>query len=165
MRDDPKVGKVLGCAAYGPCSLEPHHPDLFWYGVHGVEMLYTIMGTGCETVSRVHTKDCDFVTGTWKDGRVGTYRGIRQGKSSSGATVFGSKAIVQLDKLGSYDDLCKEIARFFKTGKSPVAAEETIEIFAFMEAADESKRQGGAPVSLSAVLTKAKVEAAEKNLQ
>jgi hypothetical protein len=76
--------------------------------------------------------------------------------------VFGSKAIVQADKLGSYDDLCIQIARFFKTGKSPVPAAETIEIFAFMEAADESKRQGGAPVSLADVLAKAQKEAASR---
>jgi hypothetical protein len=48
------------------------------------------------------------------------------------------------------------------TGKPPVCAEETIEIFAFLEAADESKRQGGAPVSLDEVLAKARAEAASK---
>ena len=34
--------------------------------------------------------------------------------------------------------------------------EETIEIYAFMEAADESKRLGGIPVSLSEILLRAK---------
>ena len=56
----------------------------------------------------------------------------------------------------------RKSARFFKTGKAPVSAEETIEIFTFMEAADESKRQGGAPVSMASVLAKAKTEAAAK---
>ncbi len=41
----------------------------------------------------------------------------------------------------------------------PVAAEETIELMAFMEAADESKRQGGRPVKLAEVLEKARAEA------
>jgi hypothetical protein len=49
-----------------------------------------------------------------------------------------------------------EIARFFQSGKAPVSAEETIEMFTFMEAADESKRQGGQPVSLQSVMAKAK---------
>jgi hypothetical protein len=157
MRDDPKVGEVRGCSAYGPCALEPHHPDLFWYGVHGVEALFTIMGPGCVSVTRVHTKDTDFVTGTWKDGRVGTFRGIRPpGKADYGALVFGSKGIAPSGKYGGYEPLILEICKFFETGKPPVSAEETLEIFAFMEAADESKRRDGAPVTLDSVLTKAR---------
>jgi predicted dehydrogenase len=162
MRSDPRVGKVLGCAAYGPCSLEPHHPDLFWYGVHGVETLFTIMGTGCVTVTRVHTTDTDFVTGTWKDGRVGTFRGIRGGKADYGALVFGDKGIVPSGGYGGYEPLVVEICKFFKTGKPPVSAEETLELFAFMEAADESKRRHGAPVTLASVLEKAAKDAGSK---
>lgn len=150
-----KVGEVLGCDAYSPCSLEEHHPDLYWYGIHGVETLYTIMGTGCTSVSRAQTKDTDFVSGVWKDGRIGTFRGIRNGKADYGALVFGTKAIAPSGGYGGYKPLVVEIARFFRTGKPPVSAEETIEIMAFMEAADESKRQGGKPVSLESVLAKA----------
>jgi predicted dehydrogenase len=159
---DAEIGPILGAATWGSCSYSPGTPDLFFYGIHGVEPLFTIMGTGCETVSRVHTDNVDFVTGVWKDGRVGTYRGVRRGAASAGATVFGTKKIVQADKLGGYEDLCREIGRFFKTGKPPVSAEETLEIFAFMEAADESKRRGGAAVSLAEVLDKARAEAAKR---
>jgi hypothetical protein len=38
----------------------------------------------------------------------------------------------------------------------PVSPEETIELFAFMEAADQSKRLGGASVSLHTILKKGK---------
>ncbi len=144
LRDDPKVGEVRGCDAYGPCSLEEHHPDLFWYGIHGVETLFTIMGTGCRTVARVQTKDAEFVTGTWADGRIGTFRGLRGKAIGYGATAFGSKRIVHVEGSGGYEPLLVEICKFFKTGKPPVEASETLEVFAFMEAADESKRRGGA---------------------
>lgn len=157
-----KIGDIVGAATWGSCSTSPGTPDMFFYGIHGIEPLFTLMGTGCDTVSRVQTKDTDIVTGVWKDGRVGTYRGIRKGSAGAGAIVYGSKSIVQTEKAGGYEDLCREIARFFKTGKSPVAAAETIEIFAFMEAADESKRRGGVAVPIAEVLAKAKVEAAEK---
>ena len=162
MVQDKPLGEIIGAVTYGPCSLEEHHPDLFWYGIHGVESLFTLMGTGCEQVSRVHTKGTDVVTGTWNGGRVGTYRGIRQGKASSGAMVFGEKGVGPTEPGGSYQPLVVEICKFFRTGKAPVSAEETIEIFAFMEAADESKRQGGAPVSLQSVLDKAQKELAAK---
>lgn len=156
VRSNPKLGDVLGCDAYGPSPIEPHHPDLFWYGIHGVETLFTIMGPGCESVARVHTPDADLVNGTWKDGRIGTFRGIRKGKAEYGAVVFGSQAIVPVDGAGGYEPLVVEIAKFFRSGKPPVSAEETIEIFAFMEAADESKRQGGAPVKVADVIAKAR---------
>jgi predicted dehydrogenase len=155
MRDNEAIGRVLGCAAYSPCSLEPHHPDLFWYGVHGVETLFTIMGTGCQSVSRVQTADFEHVTGIWADGRIGTFRGIRNGAADYGAIVFGEKGIAPSGGYSGYEPLVVEIARFFKTGVAPVSAEETLEIFAFMEAADESKRQGGAPVTIESVMQRA----------
>jgi predicted dehydrogenase len=164
MRDDPRVGKVLGCEARGPCSLEPHHPDLFWYGIHGVETLFTIMGPGCVAVSRVQTDGTDFVVGRWGDGRVGTFRGLRDGAHGYGATVFGSKGIAPSGGYDGYEPLAVEIVKFFKTGKPPVSAAETLEIYAFMEAADESKRQGGAPVSIESVLEKARASAAKTQL-
>jgi hypothetical protein len=154
-RTEGKFGDILGCDAYGPCSLEPHHPDLFWYGIHGVETLFTIMGPGCESVTRLETDNAEFVTGKWKDGRVGTFRGIRKGKSDYGAMVFGSKAIGPSGGFGGYEPLVVEICKFFDGGNPPVTAEETLEIYAFMEAADESKRQGGKRVTLASVMARA----------
>jgi len=156
------VGTIAGAVTWGSCTYQEGTPDMFFYGIHGIEPLYALMGTGCETVTRIQTKDTDVVSGVWKDGRVGTYRGIRKNKADFGVVAFGSKGIVQAGREGGYEELCREIGRFFKTGKAPVGAEETIEMFAFMEAADESKRQGGAPVSLAAVLAKAKSQAASK---
>jgi predicted dehydrogenase len=155
MRNDSRVGDVLGCEARGPCTLEPHHPDLFWYGIHGVETLFTIMGTGCETVSRTQTEGTELAVGLWGDGRIGTFRGLRDGAHGYGATVFGSKGIVPSGNYEGYRPLAVEIVKFFKSGNPPVSAKETLEIYAFMEAADESKRQGGAPVKMADVMQKA----------
>ncbi|HTD85578.1 MAG TPA: Gfo/Idh/MocA family oxidoreductase [Candidatus Binatia bacterium] len=157
-----KLGMIAGAITWGPCSYMEGTPDMFFYGIHGIEPLYALMGTGCETVTRIQTKDTDLVSGVWKDGRVGTYRGIRANKAEFGAIAFGSKGILQTGGEGGYEELCREIARFFKMKKSPVSAEETIEIFAFMEAADESKGQAGAPVALKDVLSKARAAAESK---
>jgi hypothetical protein len=150
----------VGAVTWGACTYQEGTPDMFFYGIHGIEPLYVLMGTGCRTVTRTQTEDTDLVSGVWKDGRIGTYRGIRRNKADFGAIAFGSKGIVSAGNEGGYDELCHEIGRFFKTRKPPVSAEETIEIFTFMEAADESRRQGGAPVSLESVLAKAKAEVA-----
>jgi hypothetical protein len=157
MRHSSKLtGDVQGVSAWGPCSTEPHHPDLFWYGVHGCEILYTIMGTGCQTVSRVTTKSGELVTGVWNNDRIGTFRGIRSpGKAGYGAMVFGKKGIAPSGGYTGYAPLVEQIAKFFHTKQIPVDNAETLELFTFMEAADESKRQGGKPVSMKAVFDKA----------
>ncbi|MEZ6045864.1 MAG: Gfo/Idh/MocA family oxidoreductase [Planctomycetaceae bacterium] len=153
------IGTVTGCDAFSPASLEKTHPDLYWYGIHGVETLFTVMGPGCESVVRTQTENFEGVTGVWNDGRIGTFRGIRHGGGGYGGMAFGTDGVQEIGKYGGYRPLVVEMARFFKTGESPVADEETIEIYAFMEAADESKRQGGKPVSLKEVIEKAKPEA------
>jgi len=154
-----KIGKVNGADTFSPCTLEKTHPDLFWYGIHGVETLFTVMGTGCKTVTRVSTPDTDFVTGLWKDGRIGTFRGTRTGKGGYGGNVFGEKATMSLGPYTGYDPLLLKILEFFRTGVQPVRREETIEIFAFMQAADISKKKGGAPVDVQKVLADAKKKA------
>jgi predicted dehydrogenase len=159
------IGKVLGTDAFSPCTLEKTHPDLFWYGVHGVEILYTVMGTGCKELLRVSTTDTEVVVGTWGDGRLGTFRGTRTGTHTYGGTVYGEKGNVVLGPFEGYKPLFLEIIHFFETGKPPVSAEDTLEIYTFMEAADESKRRGGKSVLLERVLAKAKKEAEGRRKQ
>ena len=149
------VGEIKGAFSTGPCSLEPHHPDLFWYGIHPTEALFTIMGTGCQTVTATVTGDTHLVTGVWEGGKVATLRGIRNANAPYRVTVFGAKGVVDQKPGGDYAPLVREIMQFFKTGVAPVSAEETLEIFAFMEAADESKRKGGCPVKIADVMKKA----------
>ena len=161
LKGNEEIGDILGVTTWGPCSYQSGTPDLFFYAIHGIESLFTLMGTGCEAVSRSKSPITDQVTGMWKDGRLGTYRGIVKGKSEFGAIVYGSKGVRQGAKTISYEALCRQIGKFFRTGEPPVSEAETIEIFAFMEAADESLRQGGKPVALVDVLAKAKAEAAK----
>jgi predicted amidohydrolase YtcJ len=161
IKKDPRFEEILGAITWGPATLEPHHPDLFWYGIHAVEMLYTFMGPGCERVTRTNTPGADVVVGYWKDGRIGVVRGIRDGASTYGQVVYGRKAIANGPpaaaetgvKRSTYAGLITEVVKFFRTGKSPVPIDETLEILAFMEAADVSKTRGGAPVPLSYVFS------------
>jgi predicted dehydrogenase len=150
------IGKMLGAISYGPAALEPHHTDLYWYGIHASEALYTVMGTGCETVTRVHTAATDVVTGVWADGRTGVVYGFRDGKGVYRVTVFGTTAVRDQEDGHDYAPMLKEVLAFFRTRQAPVPIAETIELMAFMEAADESKRQGGGPVSLKDVIAKNK---------
>ena len=172
MRNHAEVGKVLGCDVYGGCPTEPHHAELYWHAVHGIETLYTILGPGCVSVRCTSTPFAESITGVWSDGRVGTFRGIKKGALKYSATVFGEKGVSVAgvyghgvpvkgivptnDKYMGYEGLAIEMAKFFKGGAVPVAAAETLELFAFMEAAHESKRQKGAEVRVADVLKNAR---------
>lgn len=134
-----KIGKVLGADVYTPAEIEPNHIDQAWYMIHGVEMLFSVMGTGCKEVFRAFHPDFEQVVGIWNDGRIGSVRGIRKGASDIAGIAFGETGISQLGPFAGYGPLVAEILNFFDTGKVPVSNEETIEIFRFMEAAQRSK--------------------------
>ena len=153
LKRNTTLGEILGAFTYGPAPTEPHHPDLFWYGIHAVEALYTLMGPGVESVARVRTDAADVVVGKWRDGRTGTMRGGRAGKQEYGAVVFGQTATLATNPplRDEYRDLLLAVVKFFQTGVAPVPPEETLEIIAFMEAADLSKARGGTAVALAEV--------------
>jgi predicted dehydrogenase len=153
IKNSDKHGGILGAFTFGPEQLEPHHPDLFWYGIHAVEMLYTLLGPGCVEVTRVKTDSGDTVIGRWKDGRVGTMRGLIRGKQDYGAVAFGMNAVIAtpIPLRSDYRGLLVEIVKFFQTGVPPIQPDETLEMMAFMEAAELSKARGGAPVALAEV--------------
>jgi hypothetical protein len=147
---DANHGKILGAFAYSPGSLNARNPGLYHYGIHAVEILYTIMGRGCERVSCTHERDVDVVSGLWQDGRVGTVRGIRSGHSEYGCVIFSEQGVHALP-LGTgyiYRELLKQVVWMFQTKKAPLDIRETIEIAAFIEAALKSAKNHSASEKL-----------------
>lgn len=154
-----KKSLVLGANTFSPAPLEPGHTDLYWYGIHGVEMLYTVMGTGCQEVWQVgHSDHGDVVAGVWDDGRIGTFRGIRAGKRGYGGSAFLQDDIIELGSFEGYRPLVVKIVEFFLSGKSPVPTRETLEIYAFMTAANISNLKGGNRVSVKSLLNDFDIE-------
>ena len=164
MRNHAEVGKVLGCDVYGGYDVNATDADKFTRSIHSIETLYTIMGPGVVKVSCQSSPTAESVTAVWKDGRVATYRGVKQGAVKYSATVFGDKGVSTAgiyghgvpvngivptnDKYMGYGGLAIEMAKFFKGAPAPVTAEETLEMYALMQAADQSRAQNGAVVEL-----------------
>jgi hypothetical protein len=141
---------------WGPGPIEEHHKlDLSWYAIHPIELLYALLGPGCQEVSRIYTPAGDIVTGVWQNGKTGTVRTERP-YGDYGAVVFrgattGKNQTVMQSRpkaAAGYRPLLVEIVKFFETKQPPVPNEETLEIFAFMDAAQRSKEEGGKPVRL-----------------
>lgn len=147
-----EIGAVIGGHTFSPALFEPSLPELLWYGIHGVEMLFAVMGTGCVQVQRRFTEDHDYLIGVWEDGRIGTFRGFRKGKAGYGGTVFGEKGNVTLGGFEGYEPMALAIVRFFEDKTPPVTLKETLEIIAFILDAEKSKAQGGVPIRLRRVV-------------
>ena len=161
LREAP-IGPIRGAITYGNGASEAHMPPLFFEGIHPVEALFTVLGPGCESVTCIHTPDTEVATGLWSDGRTGVVYGLRTAKTPVGTTVFGQKgpATDTTYRNEGFGPLTRQIITFFQTRKSPLPPENTLEIIAFMEAADQSRQKQGAPVSVKALLAKEGVDTA-----
>jgi len=148
LRDNPGVGKVTKVQASSPFNKLEFHPDLYFYGIHGIEALYAVMGPGCVSVARQAENGADITTGQWKDGRTGVYYGPAKGEKVPPIRIWGTGGTTE-SKGGGYDGLVNAIAEFFHTGRPPVNPAETLEIFEFMTAAQLSKDRNGASVPLA----------------
>jgi predicted dehydrogenase len=147
------IGNILTFDVLGPTIREPHEPSMFNYGVHAAEVLYQLMGPGCESVSMQTSGNEDVLVGKWKDGRLGVMRGFSKGLYAFSITVYGDKGVLHSEgKPEAYHELLVEIAKFFKTRVPPIDNNESLEVLAFMEAADVSIARGGVAVPLSEIM-------------
>jgi hypothetical protein len=149
---DLKTPGLSGADVWGPGPLEEHHQlDLSWYAIHEAEMLFTLLGTGCDEVTRVESADASVVACRWTDGRVGTMRAIRP-YSDYGVVLFRKDAKGQTSQYSAVrstrSEFERELLKFFTTGVPPVPNDETLELMAFLDAAQRSKEAGGKPMKL-----------------
>jgi len=143
--------RVESCEAFGRAALLDDYPGLFWYGVHSAEVLFSLMGAGCQTARCISYPDTDLVIGEWNDGRLGVMRGTRLTRGDFGCVVHSESATkvgIAQPEPPYYQLMLKHVMRFFETGESPIDIQETLEITAFLEAAEGSRESGGGPVTL-----------------
>ena len=151
VENEEMYGKVIGASAWSPASLHDRNPGLYHYGIHGVETLYALMGSGCVEVSCTFEEGTEVTVGRWADGRIGEMRGTRAGAHSYGFTAWCEKEVVttSINAGYVYRELLKRMVAMFETRQAPLDINVTIELVAFIEAAMHSAQQGGATVKLA----------------
>ena len=139
--------EVFACQAFGPMNLLDDYRDYFWYGIHTTEIVFAMLGKGCESVQVIPTHHADLLFGRWADGRIGSILGNRNNVWEFGCSITTNthqRQAVASGAIPYYAQLLKEVVPFFQTGKSPLDIEETLEIIAFLEAASRSRAANGA---------------------
>ena len=146
-------GRLNGVLVYGPAKRAVGNPGLFHYGIHAVELLYTLMGTGAERVSAICCDGADVVTGTWSDGRVAGLRGNRVGSTAYGFTAFCDQAVIdqRVSSRYAYRNLCRSMVTSIESQQPTIGNDVTLEIVRFVLAALESERLNGEPVAIEAI--------------
>lgn len=158
-----EYGKIRSASFISPSPLEAQgtHNFYSWYGIHGFEPYVAVMGTGAEKVSCFRSETDDVVNVAYASGRLGQLHLLRDSWIYSGYVLpekpkDSKNPLVVSDGNPGYAPLMRDIVKFFKTGVVPFPPEETLEIFALMEAAEMSAKRGGAPVTLAEALAEAR---------
>jgi predicted dehydrogenase len=150
LRENTSIGKIKEVQATYLLQPLAFHPDLYYYGIHGVEALYAAMGTGCTTLWRKMEGEVDVTTCRWKDGRIGTFRGLPKADPAQPLIrMTGDKGTAETKGAADNEGIVRAIAEFFHTGRAPFDVAQTVEVFEFMTAAQVSKERGGAEVTLA----------------
>ncbi|NPV79727.1 MAG: Gfo/Idh/MocA family oxidoreductase [Firmicutes bacterium] len=122
------------------------------YGVHVVEALQTILGSGAMRVRNVGTEETDLVCVDYQDGRFGILqvsRTICPGFSIVACTKDSAEYVQVQDSYHFYSTLAKAMGKTFVGGEEPFPLERYIETAEILEAGERSLRLGGLPVDLS----------------
>ena len=141
----------VSCIFFAPSPVETQgtHSRYVWYGIHAFETAMTVMGRGARSVRAYTAGINDFVTITWADGRVANLK-LDQKCWNYGGYAFPLEGEpVPLCGPKGYGPMLKgAILPFFRTGIVPVPHEQTLEIFAIMDAAAKSHAEGGREVAI-----------------
>lgn len=122
---------------YGPLPMQKAMPGYFWYGVHTIELIVSLLGGNLQVMHREKTERFE----TLRLLRNGTEELLVRGDYSwhdrfGGILHFGNRTeAFQLwnDERPYYANLLEEMIGFFQTGETKVPLEETAKIVRLIE--------------------------------
>ncbi len=105
--------------------------SLIFYGIHAMELLYSVVGPGIESVRNIGEKAKDILIVKYKDGRkfiVSAYEKIAPTFQINLYGTNGNVSITAEDSDFFYSEMLRDFVRMVKTGKEPFLPDETLEI-------------------------------------
>ena len=143
--------ELVCCESFGPATVYPDYPGLFWYGVHAVDVLFSKLGPACQRVQAISHPTMDAVMGEWQAGQMGIFRGTRFLNNPFGFLMHtnqGATSCIAKDTPPFYFSLIQKVLEFFNTRQSPVSPAEMFAVIAFIEAAHQSFQKQGQWIDL-----------------
>jgi hypothetical protein len=146
-----RIGSPRCGVVSGPGTEKKGIPGSFFYGVHAAEILHALFGEGIESVRALRSDHEDIVHVQYKDGRRPILRLVRRGASGFWFTVGCAEGerVVPVTAGTFYERLLAQVAAMFRSGRSPMPLESTLEIVALLEAINHSVSKGGAKVRVT----------------
>jgi len=134
------IGAPVAVHTFGPQARKDNIPGWFFYGIHAVELLYALLGTGAGKIALTRGTKSETASAVWQNGAVGTATLLCDGEKPFGFDYFGTKGSkqVRIDGTYSYRELCKAIVTFMQSRRAPVDIAETIETIRFIEATNSA---------------------------
>ena len=143
---------VTGAAAGDFPDPRARHP--FFYGIHPVELLHTLLGRGAVAVSTRRTKRCDVATVHYDDGRQGIVNLLHSTPSLYHGTLFGADgwgSITIADWQNFYVETMAQIIGMAESGSAPYPIEWSVEVMALLSALVQSAEDKGRLVAVPTV--------------
>ena len=146
-RQVTKAGEVRAVASYGPADVESPYGGIFFYAIHQVDCLLTLVGRDVTAVcvNRVKGSGDAVASLFWTSGVIGSMHcmlGRSTGFQVSVATSGGNLASDLAGDARPYLTGAKLFCKMFKTGVQPIDHKEILARIAVLEALNKSVKTG-----------------------
>lgn len=153
----PDFGQLTCAVTSGPAAGDFPNPRArhpFFYGIHPVELLHTLLGPGAEAVTTRRTPRCDVGLVHYPDGRQGVINLLQKSPSLYHGAVYGERDWAEIN-IRNWDDFYVEtlsrIITMAETGAPPYPIAWAVEVMAILTALLRSAEQGGETVTLASL--------------
>jgi predicted dehydrogenase len=134
-----RIGKLSSVISTGP-------GDWYYYGVHAVELLGAVAGTGAATLHRHSFDQRDVAVISYPDGPTAIVQTLRDASYVFELVAYGENGQLSIevkDSLAFYSNTIREVVKMAETGKAPLTAAQTLEVIAILRAGEASAETGG----------------------
>ena len=145
LREDPNIlGKIELATTVGP-------NELYFYGIHPLELAHSIMGSGISTVQNIGDDQQDIVKIQYHDGRILMLLVSRVIGGGFEITLYGKngrRRIEVKDSTAYYANQLRLIIKMAQEKRAPVPIENALEVIRVLEAGKKSFAENGTIISL-----------------